>query len=128
MMKKIVLIDEDEELILTEALKEINDSFKCFCAITAEEGIKLSKQLSPDYIFLDMNMPGLDGFECLDLIKKDHSLKGIPVIMYSTGMNNTIAHAAMGKGASGCVKKESSIKDLVKTLKTLFTETSLQEA
>jgi hypothetical protein len=44
--------------------------------------------------------------------------------MYSTGMNETIAYAAMSKGAFACIKKEYTIKDLVKTLKILFSEIS----
>ena len=130
MCKAILLIndDEDEQWIFTEALKEISNSIKCLYAVTAEEGVKLSKQSLPDYIFLDINMPVLNGLECLAFIKKDESLKEIPVIIYSTGINDRIAYAAMGKGAFACIKKEYTIKDLVKTLKTLFAENGLQKS
>ena len=55
---------------------------------------------------------------------KGESPKEIPVIIYSTGMNDRIAYAAMGKGAFACVKKEYTIKDLVRKLKTLLAESS----
>ena len=42
----------------TEALKVISNSIKCLYAATAAEGIEISKQSLPDYIFLNVNMPG----------------------------------------------------------------------
>ncbi len=122
MNKNILLIDddEDEQLIFSEALKDINVSVNCFCAITVEEGIKFLRQLLPDFIFLDVNMPVLNGLECLDIIKKDEQLKAIPVIMYSTGMNDKISKLALRKGAFACLKKTNSISDLASMLKKLF--------
>jgi len=122
MSKKVLLIDddEDEQLIFTEALKEINDSVKCFCVINAEEAIRFLHQSMPDFVFLDVNMPVLNGFDCLDLIKKDEKLKRIPVIMYSTGMDEAIARSAIRKGAFACIKKENTIGELAKTLKKIF--------
>ena len=82
----------------------------------------------PDFVFVDVNMPFVNGLEFLDLIKKDDRLKELPVILYSTGIDNTIVCAAMNKGAFACIKKQNSIKDLVKKLKTLFAENSLHKA
>ena len=122
MCKKILLIDddEDEQIFFTEALKEINVSVKCFCAVTAEEGMKLLKHFLPDVIFLDMNMPVLNGLECLELIKKDDGLKKIPVIIYSTGMDEHMFKDATRKGAFTCIKKKDTIKELASTLKDLL--------
>ena len=119
MTTKILLIDDDEDelWIFTEALKEIDDSIDCLSAISAEQGLKLLHQSLPDFIFLDMNMPVLNGFQLLEVIKRDNRLKEIPVIMYSTGITETFATAAMSKGAFGCIKKENTIDDLAIKLK-----------
>ena len=129
MNKKILLIDddEDEQWIFTEALKEISNSITCLYAITAKEGLELSKQSLPDYIFIDINMPFSNGLQCLELIKSDDRLKEIPVIIYSTGINNTVIYAAMNKGAFACIKKENTIDDLAKKLKILFAEKGLHK-
>ena len=129
MNKKILLIDddEDEQWIFTEALKEISGSIKCLHGITAKEGLELSKQSLSDYIFIDINMPILNGLQCLELIKSDDRLKEIPVIIYSTGINNTIIYAAMNKGAFACIKKENTISDLVKKLKILFAQNGVHK-
>jgi len=122
MYKKILLIDddEDEQFFFREALKEINVSVKCFCAMTAEEGIRLLRHFSPDFIFLDMNMPILNGLECLEIIKKDDGLKEIPVILYSTGMDEHMFEDATRMGAFACIKKKSSIEELALILKDLL--------
>ena len=119
MNMKILLIDddEDEQWIFAEALKEIDDSIDCFSALNAQQGLKLLTQSSPDFVFLDMNMPVINGFQLLEIIKKDDRLRDIPVIMYSTGINETFARVAVSKGASGCIKKENTITDLAHMLK-----------
>jgi CheY-like chemotaxis protein len=77
MSKKILLIDddEDEQWIFTEALKEISGSIKCLYAVTTAEGVELSKQSLPDYIFLDVNMPVLNGLNVLNSSKMTTGLK-----------------------------------------------------
>ncbi|MEP7263392.1 MAG: response regulator, partial [Bacteroidota bacterium] len=90
-MKKVLIFlvddDEDDREVFLEALHEVNDSF---LFVTAEDGEKALKYLSdasnrlPDLIFLDMNMPRLDGRQCLQEIKKSPRLSSIPVVVYST--------------------------------------------
>lgn len=119
MNKTILLIDddEDEQVIFTEALKEVSSSIKCIFAITAEEGLKLVRHLQPSCVFLDINMPMLNGFECLEYIKKDEHLDKIPVVIYSTGINKSVSERAIKEGATACIKKEGSIHELASSLK-----------
>lgn len=56
------------------------ESVKLIPAITAEEGLKLAQVNPPNLILLDINLPGMDGFEALDEIKENNKLKDIPVI------------------------------------------------
>lgn len=41
----------------------------------------------PDYVFLDINMPSMDGKACLKNLKRDHRVKSFPVIIYTTNTN-----------------------------------------
>ncbi len=122
MDKNILLIDDDEDdhLIFKEALSQVGIPANCICASSAQDGIKLLDDVSPDYIFLDVNMPALNGLQCLEMIKKDQRLSKIRVVMYSTGLDDVICDKAFQRGAFACIKKISSIKDLAKMLNRFF--------
>jgi len=49
--------------------------------------LKSTEHSIPDFIFLDISMPGLSGRECLEEIKRHHRLKSAPVIMFTTSGN-----------------------------------------
>jgi CheY-like chemotaxis protein len=126
MYKKILLIDDDvdEQFFFTEALKEINASAKFFYADTAKEGIDLAKDLLPDFIFIDINMPAVNGLECLDLIvdnKDDDKESQQNIIIYSTTIDNTVRYNALKKGARACLKKQNTIHELAGFLKVFLT-------
>ena len=84
----ILNVDDDIEdiEIFCDAVSEIDPSIICLVAKSAEEALKiLNSELElPAYIFLDINMPKVDGNACLREIRKDKRLSTIPVIMYST--------------------------------------------
>src|ERR1700761_4786945 len=78
--------DADDAAIFSEALSvAVSPSPTEFH--TAENGLKLFEVLSkhtPDVIFLDINMPKMGGWECLEKLKNSSEYNQIPVIMYST--------------------------------------------
>ncbi|MEX2232884.1 MAG: response regulator [Cyclobacteriaceae bacterium] len=84
----ILNVDDDEEdiEIFCDAVREIGPSIICLVAKSADEALQIlnSDIELPEYIFLDINMPRVDGNACLREIKNDRRLNKIPVIMYST--------------------------------------------
>jgi len=119
MYKKILLIDDDidEQFFFTEALKEINASAKFFFANSAKEGLNLVKFLLPDFVFIDINMPAINGLECLDSIIDDKTNLQPSIIIYSTTIDNNIRNNAIKKGAAACIQKQNTIHELAKLLK-----------
>ncbi len=69
-----------------------------------------NSQKLPDVLFLDLNMPKKNGSECLSEIKQDETLKGIPVIIYSTHMHEKDADILYGKGAHYYIRKTDMIE------------------
>ena len=66
----------------------------------------------PDYIFLDINMPRMNGRECLAELKKDIRLKNIPVIIYSTSTHSEDVELSIQLGAAYYLSKSSDIHQL----------------
>jgi CheY-like chemotaxis protein len=75
----------------------------------------------PDLIFLDLNMPGMSGWQCLAKLKNDIYLQRIPVIMYSTSSHPRDKEIAIELGAIGFVTKPSDFKILRRVLQDIDT-------
>ncbi|RYY15525.1 MAG: response regulator, partial [Chitinophagaceae bacterium] len=85
---------------------------RCIWADSPFTALEMLKTQVPDIIFLDINMPRMDGFECLREIRKLDNQSSVPVILYSNGMNDEACKKALRFGASGCVRKASDIPKL----------------
>ncbi|MEO7530925.1 MAG: response regulator [Sediminibacterium sp.] len=91
--RKVFLIvddDPDDCLFFIDAVKDIDLSFQCRIAINGEDALHKLRQemkLLPDIIFLDLNMPRMNGMLCLTELKKDKYLKHIPVVIFTTSSN-----------------------------------------
>ena len=77
--------DEDDSALFCEAMKQVSPTSTCLVADSAASALEIlsDRQRIPDYIFLDINMPKMNGLECLKLIKNNHTLNHIKVVMYS---------------------------------------------
>lgn len=122
MKKHILLIDNDEDEleIFTAALNEVPVPCDCMWVQSAEHAIKLLHNFSPDYIFIDYNMPKIDGLQCLESIKKIDTIKNVPVILYSNYINDENNQKAISLGAYACLKKPGLIRTLVRKLKEIL--------
>lgn len=114
--------DEDDREIFSLALNEVNPAIECIVACDAFEALEklADEHFIPDIIFLDLNMPRLNGKKCLMEIKKIAHISNVPVIMYSTSLNNTDIAETKRLGAADFVSKPSSVFALTKILTHIF--------
>ena len=84
----ILLVDDDRDDIglFKEAVIRIDKTIDVIVGRNGEEALKLLQEITPDLIFLDINMPVMDGIKCLAAIRNDKSFDHIPVIMHSTAI------------------------------------------
>ena len=115
----ILLIDDDEDdrEIFLEAVKTINPAIHCSVANSATEAFSVLRTCPslPRYIFLDMNMPVMDGRTCLKQIKKDLRYKDINVVIYSTTKDREEINVFRYLGAE-YVHKPDSFDELLRSL------------
>ena len=119
--KKILIVDDDSDdvEIFCEAIAEINPTIKCESAENGEEALKLLRkpfQVLPDFIFLDLNMPRMNGKQCLAELKKDPRLKEIPVVVYTTSKLDEDFQETARLGAMLFITKPTRLTKLVETI------------
>ena len=107
----IMIIDDDpdDRNIFHEAVNEVNPAIRFSVASSGEQAMQRllndDRFVFPDLIFLDLNMPRINGIECLRKIKKEKKLAHIPVIIYSTTMNPDDERLAKEAGALNFLPK-----------------------
>jgi CheY-like chemotaxis protein len=116
--------DTDDRFFFEEALKDFPISTRLTTVPNGEHLMHLliteTNQL-PDVIFLDLNMPRKNGFECLSELKLNKKLKEIPVIIYSKFYHKKIADLLYLNGATYYISKPSEISQLKKVVQQLIT-------
>ena len=122
MEKRVFLLDDDndEHEIFQSALQRIDEKLDFNAASDWREAVGILKNYQPDYIFVDLNMPKMDGFSCVAEIRKIAPLKDIPVYIYSTGITEKDGKRAMMVGATSYIVKPASFLDLCRMLKKLL--------
>ena len=125
----VLIIDDDidDRLFFCEALKEANLHLNCEGAMDGVYGLDALKKsdILPALIFLDINMPRMGGMECLTELKKDETLKHIPVVIYTTTKTPEAVELARSLGAAHFVQKPIFFEDIVHCVTKLIAQYSL---
>ncbi|MCF2493186.1 response regulator [Dyadobacter chenhuakuii] len=121
----VFLIDDDieDQEIFSIMLEDALPDAKC---VFAKDGIQALEKLeqpafSPDVIFIDINMPRMNGMEFLAEMKKRPSLIHIPAVMYSTSDEKAIVQQCKALGASGLIKKHANTDEVKEEIKRIVT-------
>lgn len=121
--------DEDDYMLTMEALKEAGVNTEIKWVKDGEELMnylepvgKAIKQTSADFpslILLDLNMPRKDGREVLDEIKKNITLRKIPVVVLTTSKAETDINHAYDLGVNSYIQKPVRFNEFVEVIKVL---------
>lgn len=120
-MKKVLFIEDEPALqrTLTIALKEAG--FDALSAFDGETGLNIAKNEKPDIILLDLIIPKMDGFTVLENLKKDESVKNIPVIVLTNLEATDDVEKVVGLGATTyLVKANYDIAEIVAKIKEIL--------
>lgn len=102
-IKNVILAEDDEEdvLLFETVLSELNQDIKVVVATDGIELMKILKQVVtlPEMIFLDLNMPHKNGFECLSEIKSNEKWNSIKIVILSTSSQPQQIETAYKGGA-----------------------------
>jgi len=122
MEKRVFLLDDDndEHEIFLSALRRVDEQVDFNAASDWHEASGMLINFRPDFIFVDLNMPKMDGFSCVMEIRKIQFLRDVPIYIYSTGITEKDGKRALSAGATSYIVKPASFLDLCKTLKKIL--------
>lgn len=114
--------DEDDQDIFREAIAIVKPGCSLIFARDGEQGLATLKDLSPlpDYIFLDVNMPKMDGKEFLKNVKAKTEYQKVPVIIYSTSKHKSEFGEYFKMGATNFITKPSEFNLLLTYLRSIL--------
>ncbi len=117
-MSKRILVVEDQEdnRAIMRDLLSAND-FEVIEAATGEEGVAMAAREKPDLILMDIQLPGLDGYEATRQIKANPDVKQTPIIAVTSYALSGDDEKAFAAGCDGYVTKPFSPRQLLAKIK-----------
>lgn len=115
--------DEDDQDIFREAALLVNPDIRLLAARDGEDALSVLEQRAselPDFIFLDVNMPRMDGREFLRVVKADARFQNVPVVIYSTSKHKSELGEYFKMGASNYITKPSEFNLLISYLRAVL--------
>jgi CheY-like chemotaxis protein len=119
-MKKVIFLiddDEDEFELFIDALHDTPFHCECIYSGNPEQALNLLCWTVPDLIFIDYNMPRINGLKCLWEIKQIKIQQDVPLILYSSEISEELIRNAISIGAALCIKKTHRVNILAETLR-----------
>jgi len=121
----ILLIDDEPDILdfLSYNLKK--EGFKVFTANNGEEGVKMTQQMNPSLILLDVMMPKMDGIETCQIIRRDLNITQ-PIIAFLTSRSEDYSQiAGFEAGADDYINKPIRPRLLISKVESLLRRLSL---
>ena len=114
---KIMIVDDNPENLRTLKAMLEGQGYETLAAISGELALESLNEVVPDLIFLDVMMPGLDGYEVCERIKKIESLKKIPIIFISALTETFNKVKSFKTGAVDYVVKPFEVEEVIQRVK-----------
>jgi adenylate cyclase len=110
--QKILVIEDDEYSRDALAHLLVAEGYEAQSASDGESGLAKAHDMQPDVIVLDLNLPGIDGHEVIQMLRNDGPLKDVPILIV-TGDEDRAAQSAVDLGADGYLTKPVEFDDLI---------------
>ena len=116
---RALIIDDSKTVVISLRKILVSTGYTTLEAFDAESGIELAKTESPDVIFLDIVLPGMNGFAALRVLRRDPLTKDIPIIMMSSNEQATEQFFGDRIGADDFMKKPFAREEVFSRLDKL---------
>ncbi len=116
-MPKILIIDDEPTMreLLMETLEKLEDKgVGIFIAEDGEEGIEIARTEKPDLIILDVMMQGMNGYQVCDIVKNNHAMKDVCVLMLTANVQGFNKQKYKDVGADNFMTKPFNSDEIIK--------------
>ncbi len=121
-MNNIRILIADDHSMVRQGFKqilELEDSMEVVGqAANGEEAIKLAREIKPDVILMDINMPGMNGMQAIEALKAENP--NYKIIVVTIHQDKAYLFKALQLGASGFVQKDADISVLIDAIKKVY--------
>jgi two-component system cell cycle response regulator len=126
---KVLLIEDDSAAAEMYRLRLVADGYTVVVAEDGEQGLEMAGAELPDFIYLDIRLPKIDGFEVLERLRADPETAGIPVIILSNFGEPEFRERGLKLGAlEFLVKSDTTPSNLSETVERVTTPRALPSA
>jgi two-component system cell cycle response regulator DivK len=117
MTRRILVVEdhEDNRRILRDLLTNVG--FQLIEAETGPDGVEMAKMHQPDLILMDLQLPGIDGYEAARQIKADPRLSSVPIIAVTSYALSGDEERALAAGCSAYISKPYSPRQLLASIR-----------
>lgn len=122
MGKNIMCVDNEKYVVDIMRIILEKEGYVVTEALSGEECLKKVNEKKPDLILLDIMMPGMDGWQVLEQLKRNESVRDVPVAMLTVKEQTLSDEELKEKGAVDYITKPFVREDLVKRVKALLGE------
>ena len=112
----VLIVDDIPVNIILLKTMLARTNVKILTAVNGQQALDLVRELKPNVVLLDIQMPAMNGMEVLKEIKSDPDLKSTAVIMVSAYTSSEDIEQSMNLGASGFIKKPVIMDILLSTV------------
>jgi len=123
---RVLFIDNDPLVgkLVRDLLEQ--EGYQVAVAISGKEGLNIARAQPPDVFLLDIMMPGMDGFQVCEAIRRDDALRSIPVVMLTAMESQKLNERAFAVGAEACMTKPFSPERLLNAVSITVQNASLK--
>ncbi|MCH7541827.1 response regulator [Patescibacteria group bacterium] len=120
---QVLLIEDEKEVAELYKLKLTLDGYEVINAENGQEGLEKANKYIPELIFLDIKMPGMDGFEVLKKLRTSAKTKNIPVVILSNFDEQDLIEKGLTLGANEyLIKSQFTPEDISNKVKNWISE------
>jgi phosphate regulon transcriptional regulator PhoB len=123
----VLVIDDEKDLIELIQYNLEKEGFQVISAVDGEAGLALASQETPDVVLVDLMLPGIDGLEVCQRLRRGERTAGIPLIMVTAKDSESDRVVGLELGADDYVTKPFSPRELAARVKAVLRRTSNQK-